>query len=75
MGHVTRTAEIRNAYKCLFGRAEGKRPLGKTRRGWEEKLKMDLQEVGWECVDWIDLAQNRDRWLVPVYTVMNLRVL
>jgi hypothetical protein len=54
------------------GKPEGRRPLGKPRRRWENNIKMDLQEVG--GIDWIDLAQDRDRWRALVYTVMNLRV-
>jgi hypothetical protein len=53
---------------------EGRRPLGRPRRRWEDNIKMDLREVGWGGVDWIDLAQNRDRWWALVYTVMNLQV-
>jgi len=52
---------------------EGKRPLGRPRVGWEDNIKMDLQDVGWR-MDWIDMAQNRDRWRALVHTVMNLRV-
>jgi hypothetical protein len=54
---------------------EGKRPLGRPRRKWEENLKMDLQEVGCEGMDWIDLAHDRGRWRPLVNAVMNLRVL
>jgi len=53
---------------------EGKRPGGRPRRRWEDNIKMDLQEVGWECRDWIDMAQDRDRWRALVNAVMNLRV-
>jgi len=53
---------------------EGKRPGGRSRRRWEDNIKMDLQEVGWECRDWIDMAQDRDRWRALVNAVMNLRV-
>jgi hypothetical protein len=66
--------EIRIAYKILVGKPEGKRPLGKTRRRWEDNIKMDIKEIGWEYVDWIHLAQDRDRWRALVNTVMNLRV-
>jgi hypothetical protein len=64
--------ERRGAYRVLLGKPEGRRPLGRPRRRWEEK--MDLREVGWGGVDWIDLAQDRNRWRDLVYTVMNLRV-
>jgi hypothetical protein len=53
---------------------EGKRPLGRPRRRWVNNIKMDLREIGWDCMDWIDPAQDRDRWRVLVNTVMNLRV-
>jgi hypothetical protein len=67
--------ERRDAYKALVGKPEGRRPLGRPRRRWEYNIKMDLREVGWGGADWIDLAQDRDRWRTLVYTVMNLRVL
>jgi hypothetical protein len=60
-GYVAHTRERRGAYKVLVGTPEGKRPLGRLRRRWEGNTKMDLQEVGWEVMDWIYLAQNRDR--------------
>jgi hypothetical protein len=66
--------EKRNAYSILVGIPEGKRPLGRPRRRWVDNSKMDLREVGWEGMDWIDLAQNRDQWRALVNTVMNLRV-
>jgi hypothetical protein len=65
--------EKRGAYKILVGRPEGRRPLGRPRRRWEDNIKMDLQEVGWG-MDWIELAQDRDRWRALVNAVMNLRV-
>jgi len=58
----------------LVGRPEGKRPLGRPRRNWEDVTKMDLQEVGCGGMDWIELAQDRDRWRALVNAVMNLRV-
>jgi hypothetical protein len=58
--------------RVLVGRSEGKRPLGKPRRRWEDNIEMDLQEVAWG-MDWIDLVQNRDGWRVLVNVVMNLR--
>jgi len=57
-----------------MGKAEGKGPLGRPRRRWEDSIKMDLQEVGCEGTDWIELAQDRDRWWALVNAVMNLRV-
>jgi hypothetical protein len=66
--------ERRGAYRALVGKPEGRRPLGRPRRRWEDNIKMDLREVGWENIDWIDLAQDRDRWRAVVYTVMNFRV-
>jgi hypothetical protein len=59
----------------LMGKPEGKRPLGRPRRRWEDGVRMDLREIGWRSVDWIQLAQDRDRWRAVVNTVMNLRVL
>jgi hypothetical protein len=66
--------ENNNAYRILVGKPEGKRPLGRPRRRWVDNIKMDLIEVGWDGRDWIDLAQNRDRWRALVNAVMNLRV-
>jgi hypothetical protein len=66
--------EGRGAYRVLVGRPEGRKPLGRPRRRWEDNIKMDLQEVGWEGMDWIDLAQDRDRLRALVSAVMNLRV-
>ena len=57
-----------------MGRCEGKRPLGRARRRWEDNIKMDLREVGCDSGDWIDLAEDRDQWRVYVMAVMNLRV-
>jgi hypothetical protein len=73
-GHVARMGEVRGAYRVLAGRPEGRRPLGRPRCRWGDNIKMDLQEVGWEGVDWIDMAQDRDRWRAVVNAVMNLRV-
>jgi hypothetical protein len=74
-GHVTRMEEERKVYKVLVGKPEGRRPLGRPRRGWENGVRMDLREIGFEGVDWIRLAQDRDRWRAVVSAVMNLRVL
>jgi hypothetical protein len=67
--------EGRNVYRVLVGKPEGKRPLGRPRHRWEEGIKMDLEEIGWGGVEWIHLAQNRDRWRALVNAVMNLWVL
>ncbi|KAJ4434186.1 hypothetical protein ANN_22734 [Periplaneta americana] len=72
-GHVARMGESRNAYRVLVGRPEEKRPLGKRRR-WEDNIKMDLREVGYDDRDWINLAQDRDQWRAYVRAAMNLRV-
>jgi hypothetical protein len=71
-GHVARMGEERKVYKVLVGKPEGKRTLGRPRRRWEDGIRMDLREIG---VDWIRLAQDRDRWLAVVSAVMNLRFL
>jgi hypothetical protein len=62
-----------NAYRILVGEPEGKRPLGRPRYRWVD-IKMDLREIGWSGMDWIDLSQDRDQWRALVNTVMNLRV-
>jgi hypothetical protein len=67
--------EERKVYKVLVGKPEGKRPLGKLRRRWEDGIRMDLREIGLGGVDWIRPAQDRDRWRTVVSAVMNLRVL
>jgi hypothetical protein len=61
-------------YRVMVGRPEGKRPFGRPRRGWEDNIKMGLQEVGRGCGDWMEVAQDRDRWRAVVNTVMNFRV-
>jgi hypothetical protein len=66
--------EVRGAYNIFVGKPEGRRPLGRPRRRWEDNIKMDLRETGFGDVDWINLAQDRDRWRAIVNTVMNLRV-
>jgi hypothetical protein len=72
-GRVART-ERRGVYRVLVGRPEGKRPLGTPRHRRDDNIKMDLQEVGWVGMDWIDLAQDRDRRRALIKPVMNLRV-
>jgi hypothetical protein len=72
-GHVARVGEKRGAYRILVGRPEGRRPLGRPRRRWEDNIKMHMQEVGW-CMDWIELAQDRDGSRPVVNAVMNFRV-
>ena len=73
-GHVARMGEGRGVPRVLVGKPEGKRPLGRPRRRWEYNIKMDLQEVGGSCGDWMELAQDRERWRALVGTVRNLRV-
>jgi hypothetical protein len=73
VGHVTRMGEVRGAY-ILVGKPEGRRPLGRPRRRWEDNIEMDLREIGFGDVDWIHWAQNRDTWRALVNTVMILRV-
>jgi len=73
-GHVAHMGEGRGVYRVLVGKPEGKRPLGRPRCRWEDNIKLDLQEVGGGCGDWMELAQDRDRWQALVSTVMNLRV-
>jgi hypothetical protein len=66
--------EERGAYRILVGRPEGRRPLERPRRRWEDNIKTDLREVGWGGMNWIELAQDRDRWRTVVNAVLNLRV-
>jgi hypothetical protein len=73
-GHVARMREVRGAYNILVGKPEGRRPLGRPRRRWEDNIRMDIREIGFGDVDWIHWAQDRDRWWALVNTVMNLRV-
>ena len=73
-GHVARMGEERGAYRVLVGKPEGRRPLGRPRRRWMDNIRMDLQEVECGYVDWIGLAQDRDKWRTLVSAVMNLRV-
>jgi hypothetical protein len=73
-GHVARMGEGRGVYRGLVGRPEGKRPLGKPRRKWEDNIKMDFWEIGIDGENWIQLAQDSVQWRAFVYTVINLRV-
>ena len=73
-GHVARMEQSRNAYRVLVGKPERKKPLGRPRRRWEDNIKMDLREVGFDYGEWIDLAEDRDQWRANLRAVMNLRV-
>jgi hypothetical protein len=73
-GHVARMWEGRGVYWVLVGRPEGKRPLGRPRRRWEDNIKMDLRKMGIDGANWIRLPQDRDQWRAFVNTVMNVRV-
>jgi hypothetical protein len=73
-GHVARMGEGRSAYRVLVGRPEGKRPLGRPRRRWEDNIKMDLGEIAIDGANWIRLAQDSVQWRAFVNMVMNLRV-
>jgi hypothetical protein len=73
-GHVARTGEKWNTFRLLVGNPEEKRPLGRPRRRWVGNIRMDLGEVGWGNVDWIVLAQDKNRWRALVNSVLNLRV-
>jgi len=75
VGHVAHMGEGRAVYRVLVGKPGGKRPLGRPRCRWEDNIKMGLQEVGCGGMDWIELAQDRDRWWALVNAVMNLRLL
>jgi len=74
VGHVARMGESRSVYRVLVGKPEGKRPLGRPRHRWGDNIKMDLQEMGCEGMDWIDVAQDRDKWQALVNAVINLQV-
>jgi hypothetical protein len=67
-GNVARIGEKKNAYRILVGNPEENRPLGRPGRRWVDSIKMDLREIGWDGIDWIDLSQDRDQW------IMNLQV-
>jgi hypothetical protein len=73
-GHVARTGEGTGVHRGLVGKPEGRRPLGRPRRRWEDNIKMDVEEMGGGCGDWMERAQDRDRWRTLVSTVMNFRV-
>jgi hypothetical protein len=73
-GYVSRMGEKRGSYRILVGSPEGRRPLERHRHRWEDNIKMDLQELGWVGMDWIEVAQDRDRWRALMNAVMNLRV-
>jgi len=73
-GHIARMGERRGVYRVLVGKPEGKRPLGRPRRRWEDNIKMNLQEVGFRGMDWIELAEDRDSWWALVNAVISLRV-
>jgi hypothetical protein len=66
--------EARNACRILVGKPDGKRPIGRLRRRWEDNINMDLREIAWDSMGWINLSQDRDQWLAVVNMVMNLRV-
>jgi hypothetical protein len=66
--------EKRNAYRILVGKPKGKRPLGRPRHRWVDNIKMNLREIGWDGVDWIDMTQDMEEWRALVNTVLNLRV-
>ena len=73
-GHVARMEQSRNAYRVLVGKREGKRPVGRRRCRWEDNIKVDLREVGYDPGEWIELAEDREQWQAYVRAVMNLRV-
>jgi hypothetical protein len=73
-GHVARMGERRGVYKVLVGKPEGKRPLGRPRRRWEDNIKLDLTEIGIDGSNWVQLSQDRVQWRTFVNTVMNRRV-
>jgi hypothetical protein len=73
-GHAARMGEGRGVYRVFVGRPEGRRPLGRSRRRWEDNIKMDLREIGIDGANWFQLAQDRIQWRACVNTVMNLQV-
>ena len=74
MGHVAHMGVRRVVYRVLVGKPEGKTPLERPRHRWEDNIKMDLQEVGCECMDWIKVGEERDRWRALVNAIINLWV-
>jgi hypothetical protein len=74
VGHVASMGELRNAYTILVGKPEGKRPRERTRCTWEDNIRLDLKETGWQIVDWIHVTQDNDQWRALVNMVTNLRV-
>jgi hypothetical protein len=72
--HIARIRKKRNAYRLLVGKPDGKRPLERPRRRWVDNIRMDIGEVGWGGVEWIGVAQDRNRWRALVNSVLNLRV-
>jgi hypothetical protein len=73
-GHVALIGDKSNAYRLFVAKPAGKRPLGRTRRRWVDNIRMDRGEVGWGDVDWISLAQDKNRWIALVNSVLNFRV-
>jgi hypothetical protein len=73
-GHVARMVEKRKAYRILVQKPEGKRSLRRPRRRWMDNIKIDLREIGWDGMDWVDLAWDMDQWRALVNTVMSLRM-
>jgi hypothetical protein len=73
-GHVARIVEKRNKYRILVGKPRGNGPLGRPRHRWVDNIKMDLKEIGWGGMDWIDMAEDRDQWRALVNMVMNFLV-
>jgi hypothetical protein len=75
MGRACSTnGEKRNAYRILVGNPDGKRPMGRLRHRWVDNIKMDIREIGWDGMDWIDLAQDRDQWRTLMNTMVKFRV-
>jgi hypothetical protein len=74
MDRTCSTNREKNAYRILPWKTEGKRPLGRPKRRWVDNTKIDLREIGWDGMDWIDLTQDRDQWRALVNMVMNLRI-
>jgi hypothetical protein len=73
-GHVARMGETRKAYGILVGKQQGKKPLGRPRRRWVDNITMDIKDIRWDGMDWLELAQDRDQWRALANTVTNLRV-